>query len=70
MSTATVLLIAIPLMVVLALAIAFTSARRRDSAGLGHLSRETASRARSPAWLRLNWSPSRGSASPGLPCRL
>jgi cytochrome b6-f complex iron-sulfur subunit len=46
MSTATVLLIAIPLMVVLALAIAFTSARRRDSAGLGHLSRETASRDR------------------------
>jgi cytochrome b6-f complex iron-sulfur subunit len=46
MSTATVLLIAIPLMVVLALAIAFTSARRRDAQGLGHLSRETASRDR------------------------
>jgi cytochrome b6-f complex iron-sulfur subunit len=46
MSTATVLLIAIPLMVILALAIAFTSARRRDTEGLGRLSRETVARDR------------------------
>jgi len=46
MSTATVLLIAIPLMVVLALAIVFTTTRRRDARGLGHLSAETKARDR------------------------
>ena len=46
MSTGTVIAIAIPVLVVLAGAVAFTSLRRRDAQGLGHLSRETRSRDR------------------------
>jgi cytochrome b6-f complex iron-sulfur subunit len=44
MSTSTIVLIAVPALVILAGAVAFTSLRRRDGAGLGHLSRETRQR--------------------------
>ncbi len=46
MSAGTVLAIAIPILVILAAAVAFTSARRRDAGRLGQLSRETRSRDR------------------------
>lgn len=44
MDTSTILLIAIPVIVVLAGIVMFTSLRRRDGEGLGHLSRETRQR--------------------------
>jgi cytochrome b6-f complex iron-sulfur subunit len=44
MSTSTIVLIAIPALIILAGAVAFTSLKRRDSKGLGHLSRETRQR--------------------------
>jgi cytochrome b6-f complex iron-sulfur subunit len=44
MSTSTIVLVAVPALVILAGAVAFTSLRRRDGAGLGHLSRETRQR--------------------------
>jgi cytochrome b6-f complex iron-sulfur subunit len=44
MSTGLIIAIAIPVLVILAGAVALTSARRRDAEGLGHLSRETKQR--------------------------
>ncbi|MDG2114854.1 MAG: hypothetical protein P8N02_19875 [Actinomycetota bacterium] len=44
MSTGTILAIAIPALVVLALLVAVVSLRRRDDEGLGHLARETKAR--------------------------
>ena len=44
MDASTVLAIAIPALVGLAVVVAVVSMRRRDQAGLGHLSRETLSR--------------------------
>ena len=44
MSSGTVIAIAIPVLVILATVVGFTSLRRRDAQGLGHLSRETRKR--------------------------
>ena len=44
MSSGTVIAIAIPVLVILATVVGFTSLRRRDAPGLGHLSRETRKR--------------------------
>ena len=44
MSSGTVIAIAIPALVILATVVGFTSLRRRDAQGLGHLSRETRKR--------------------------
>ena len=44
MSSGTVIAIAIPVLAVLAAVVGFTSLRRRDTQGLGHLSRETRKR--------------------------
>jgi len=43
-SSGMVIAIAIPVLVVLAAVVGFTSLRRRDAQGLGHLSRETRKR--------------------------
>jgi cytochrome b6-f complex iron-sulfur subunit len=44
MDTGVIIAIAIPVLIVLAAAVAITTARRRDQAGLGHLSAETKAR--------------------------
>ena len=44
MSSGTVIAIAIPVLIALAAVVGFTSLRRRDAQGLGHLSRETRKR--------------------------
>ena len=44
MSSGTVIAIAIPVLIVLGAVVGFTSLRRRDAEGLGHLSRETKQR--------------------------
>ena len=44
MSSGTIIAIAIPVLIILAGVVGFTSLRRRDAQGLGHLSRETRKR--------------------------
>ena len=44
MSSGTIIAIAIPVLVALAAVVGFTSLRKRDAQGLGHLSRETKKR--------------------------
>ena len=44
MSSGTIIAIAIPVLVALGAVVGFTSLRRRDAQGLGHLSRETRKR--------------------------